>query len=490
MAGLRDWLMERAGMSPEQTKGWNRGLPKGVGWLSTLGPVAMALLLLQTVTGIFMAMYYSPHPDAAYESMQYLRQQPMGKLVHGLHYYGDSALIIVVLAHLVHTYWIGAYKKPRELTWLLGIVLLQLVLAFGFTGYILPWDMKAYYATQVRSTIVGGMPFIGPYAAELLKGGPEIGAMTLTRLYAIHALLLPAIVLPFVLAHWTVAWRKGSTAPGVPVGQDAPLAGRYLDHQLFRIAVATLGVFAAVYLVAILMPAPLEFKANPSDSTYHPRPEWYFLFLFQFVADFGTLPVLGRLSWIPVLVVPGAAITWLALAPWIDRGPERRPSRRIPMLAVLMVMLAGALLFTVRAYSLLHPNATPENSLRAVYTEGGEKPLEVAQVEAGRKAFSQCSGCHVAYSDYTAGKSGPDLTGYGLTTFLTQLEGHPDIHHKSFHERYVGYVRGAMRPANSKMPNYTPEMLSDQDLEAIGAYLSQDPTKAIIRHSDPEHPEE
>src|SRR5687768_17597774 len=203
MGGLRGWLMDRTGTSEGTVKSWNRGLPKGAGWLSTLGPIALGLLVLQAVTGIFMAMYYSPHPDAAYESMQYLRQQPGGKLVHGLHYYGDSALIIVVVAHLVHTYWIGAYKKPREMTWLLGIVLLQVVLGFGFTGYILPWDQKAYYATQVRTAIAGGIPFIGPYVSQLLKGGTDVGAMTLTRLYAIHALLLPALLLPFLVAHWT-----------------------------------------------------------------------------------------------------------------------------------------------------------------------------------------------------------------------------------------------------------------------------------------------
>lgn len=475
MAGLWNWICDRAGITPEMIRGWNRGLPKGVGWLSTLGPLAMFLLLLQSVTGIFLSMHYSPHPDGAYESMQYLRSLPMGKMVHSLHYWGDSALILVVVLHLVHTYVIGAYKKPRELNWLLGIILLQLVLGFGFTGYILPWDMKAYYATQVRSSIVGGMPFIGPYAAQLIKGGPEIGAQTLTRLYAIHALLLPALVLPFVLAHWTVSHRKGSTPPGVPVGQEVPIASRYLDHQLFKIAVATLGVFLIIYAVSVVAPAPLEFKANPSDPTYHPRPEWYFLFLFQFVSDWAKLPGIGTLSWIPVLGVPGAAMAWLALAPWIDSGPERRIAKRKVMITVLAFGIAGALFFTFRAYSLLHPNATPEHSLRAAYTDKGEKPLDVTAVAAGKKAFAQCSGCHMAYTDYTSGKSGPDLTGYGLKSFLSEVQGHPNAHKMPFHDRFVQYVRGTLRPPNTQMPQYAVGQLSDQDLEHIGAYLSQDP---------------
>lgn len=488
MAGLRAWIMDRAGITPEMVKSWNRGLPKGVGWLSTLGPVAMALLLLQSVTGIFLSMHYSPHPDGAYESMTYLRSLPMGKLVHSLHYWGDSALIIVVVVHMVHTYLIGAYKKPRELNWLLGIVLLQLVLAFGFTGYILPWDMKAYYATQVRASIVGGMPFIGPYAAQLIKGGPDIGAMTLTRLYAIHSLLLPALVLPFVLAHWTVSHRKGSTQPGARVDEPTPAVSRYLDHQLFKISVATLGMFAVVYLLSTLHPAELEFKANPADPTYHPRPEWYFLFLFQFVADWGSLPGLGKLSWIPVLAVPGSAMAWLALAPWIDRGPERRLSKRPIMGVILGIGIAGAAFFTFRAYSLLHPNATPENSLRAAYTDKGERELDPVQVEAGRKAFGQCGGCHVAYGDYTAGKSGPDLSGEGLKTILAQVEGHPNAHELSFKDRFQQYVRGTLRPPKTQMPTYPDTALTQQDLENIGAYLSQDPLKATVEHKDPSHP--
>lgn len=485
MGGLRDWFLDRAGITPEMIRGWNRGLPKGVNWWSTLGPVAMFLLLLQGITGIFMAMHYSPHPDGAYESMQHLRQLPMGKLVHSLHYWGDSALIVVVVVHLIHTYVIGAYKKPRELNWLLGIVMLQLVLSFGFTGYILPWDMKAYYATQVRASIVEGMPFIGPYAAQLIKGGTEIGAQTLTRLYAIHALLLPALVLPFVLAHWTVSHRKGSTPPGVPVGQEAPVASRYLDHQLFKIAVSTLGVLLVVYALSAAFPAPLEFKANPSDPTYHPRPEWYFLFLFQFVADWARLPGIGTWSWIPVLGVPGAAMAWLALAPWIDSGPERSASRRKVMITVLAFGVAGALFFTFRAVSLLHPNATPEHSLRAAYTEKGEKELDPAQVAAGKAAFAQCGGCHMAYSDYTTGKAGPDLTGYGLKTFLSELKGHPNVHKLSFHDRFVQYVRGGLRAPESTMPKYSPEQLSDRDLEAMGAYLSQDP-RAVRRAAAPQ----
>lgn len=485
---LRDWLVDRSTVGPEAIQAMNRGLPRGVGWLHTLGSVAMALIGLQAITGIVLGMYYSPHPDAAYETTRFIDHQlPMGLFVRSIHHYGDSALIVVVLAHLLRTFFQGAYKAPRELNWILGIILVQLVIGFGFTGALLPWDQNAYKATDTRVSYPSSVPVVGPLIQTVLLGGRDIGALTLTRFYAIHALLLPALILLLVRAHSVLAWRKGPTPPGARVGEESqvPIASRFVEHQLFRNAVAILATFLVVFVLAAVKPIELEFKANPADATYTPRAEWYFLFLFQFVKDFDHIPGLAALpSWFPALVIPGIGITFLALAPWIDRSPERRAARRPLMIGAVVVGLLGAVGLTIRAYSQLHPNATPQNSLYAQFTDRGEKGLPTALVEEGKAAFGACGGCHTAYGDFKS-SMGPDLTGYGRKTFLAHLEGHPEIGKLGFYERYKGYVRGDLRPESTKMPKYTPEMLTDAKMDAIGAYLSQDPAEAQVQHKDP-----
>jgi ubiquinol-cytochrome c reductase cytochrome b subunit len=468
------WLCDRCTVGPETYKALNKGLPKGVGWLNTLGSTAMTLIMIQVITGTFLAMYYSPHPDASYEAMRYIDHQvPMGNLVHGLHHYGASAVVLVVFVHLLRTYFHGAYKAPREMTWIMGIIIFNVILALGFTGYLLPWDQKAYWATQVGTKIPEGIPVAGPMIQQLMRGGTEIGALTITRFYALHVLLLPAILVPLLVGHLLLVWRKGPTPPGSRVGEKVPATSKFVDHQLFKDSVAMFVVFGIVFALALFKPVELEFKANPTDPSYHPRPEWYFLFLFQFLNDFAKVPILGKLpAWVPAVVLPGIAMTFLALAPWIDRGPERKVSRRPLMVGVMLLGLLGVVGFTMRAYSQMKPNATPKHSLYAQFTGAGAYALLPDQVMLGREAFAACGPCHRAYDDYQ-GTAGPDLTGYGFRTFLSEVEGHPEVLKLSFYERFEQYVRGDIRVPNSMMPNYSVEMLSRERLDAIGAYLSQ-----------------
>jgi ubiquinol-cytochrome c reductase cytochrome b subunit len=489
---VRNWVTDRAEVGPEGFQALNRGLPKGVGWLNTLGSAAMALIALQVITGVFLAMYYSPHPDAAYETIRFIDHLPAGRLVRGLHFYGESALVIVVFLHLLRTYFHAAYKPPRELVWITGIVLLVLVLGFGFTGYLLPWDQNAFNATQARTEYAAGVPVFGPILLVLLRGSSNVGALTLTRFYAIHILLLPILLLILLQAHLVVAWRKGPTPPGVRVGETAPVVTRFIEGQLLRDAVAIFVVFCAVYAMAFLRPVELEFKANPSDASYHPHPEWYFLSLFQFVTDFGKLPGIGKVSFIPVMVIPGLVMTFFLLAPWIDRSPERKASKRPLMVAAMVLVLLIATGFTLRAYALLRPNATPSNSLFATYAERGEAPLKPDQVAKGVEAFRAmgCGGCHVAYHDFSPPKPfGPDLSGYGLRTIpLVEISGHPEIAGTSYHDRFVKFVRGELRPPpeEDRMPKYAEDRLPPDQLEAIGAYLSQDPSAVLeLKHLGP-----
>jgi len=489
----RGWVFDRTATNPENLEAPKRELPKGVGWLNTLGPVALALIAIQGVTGAFLAMYYSPHPDAAHETMRYIDHVlPMGRVVHGLHHYGDSAIVLAVFLHLLRVYFQGAYKPPRELVWITGVLLFGLVIGFGFTGALLPWDQKAYASTQVRTQFPAGIPFLGPMIQQLMRGGKDIGALTLTRFYAIHMLLLPMLLIPLVQVHLALAWRKGPTPPGARVGEEAAASGgRPVEQHLLRNAVAILIAFSIVLGLAVLRPVELEFKANPADATYSPRAEWYFLFLFQFLRDFASIPVLGKLpEWAIAGGIPAVVMGFLILAPWIDRGPERRPSKRPLMTGIMVVGLVAIVGLTVRAYSLLHPNATPGNSLYGHFTQGGEKgDIPPNLVKAGKAAFATskpvpCATCHKAYADFSAG-AGPEMSGYGLKTFLTDVPGHPELATMPFYDRFVKYVRGDIRQPNSKMPMYPVEVLSDEQLDAIAAYVSQDPAKVQIRHANP-----
>ena len=167
-------------------------LPKHINWLFSLGSMAAFLLILQAVTGAFLALYYSPSPDHAYNSVKYISHEvPFGAFVRGLHHWGSSALVIVVFLHLLRVVLYGSYKAPRELTWIVGVILFMVVLGFGFTGYLLPWDQKAYWATVVGVEIAGTVPLIGDFIAKILRGGAEVGAVTLTRFYTLHTIWLP-----------------------------------------------------------------------------------------------------------------------------------------------------------------------------------------------------------------------------------------------------------------------------------------------------------
>lgn len=186
-----------------------------VAWLFTLGSATMLIFCVQFVTGTLLAMNYSPSPDHAYDSVRFIDTQVLlGSLIHGLHHWGATFMVVFTTLHLMRTYFMGAYKYPREATWLVGVCLFLLVMGFSFTGYLLPWDQKAFWATVVGSNISGQTPVLGPYVKKILLGGEDMGAATLTRFYAIHVLLLPALIVAAIGGHlFLVVWHGISEAP-------------------------------------------------------------------------------------------------------------------------------------------------------------------------------------------------------------------------------------------------------------------------------------
>ncbi len=210
-----DWVDERMQLSMGVRWLLFRKVPKVINWFYTLGSATMFAFLSQAVTGVFLAMYYRPDANGgAYESIRYITDDAfLGQTVRSMHKWGASVMIILIFLHMARVFFFGAYKYPRELTWIIGVVLLILTLAMGFTGYLLPFDQQSYWASIVGININGTGPFIGPYLSDFLRGGPEFGATTLSRFYAIHMMLIPGLIAALIGAHLYLITKLGISAP-------------------------------------------------------------------------------------------------------------------------------------------------------------------------------------------------------------------------------------------------------------------------------------
>jgi menaquinol-cytochrome c reductase cytochrome b subunit len=212
--GTIDWIDERTSLSGALRWTMFRKVPKGTNWFYTLGSASMFAFLSQAVTGVFLAMYYDPSPTRAYESARHITNEVfLGEFVRGMHKWGSTVMVILVCLHMARTFFWGAYKYPRELNWVVGAVLLILTFVMSFTGYLLPFDQRSYWATIVGVNINGTGPMVGPYLSDFLRGGAEFGATTLSRFYAIHMLLLPGAIAAMIGAHLYLVTRLGTTAP-------------------------------------------------------------------------------------------------------------------------------------------------------------------------------------------------------------------------------------------------------------------------------------
>jgi quinol---cytochrome c reductase cytochrome b subunit, bacillus type len=208
------WVDERTGATPFLTGLLLRKVPKGTNWFYTLGSATLFAFAMQALTGVFLAMYYTPSSTEAYSSITNLTNNVfMGEFVRGMHKWGASVMIILIFLHMGRTFFFGAYKYPRELNWVIGVVLVILTLVMGLTGYLLPFDQRSYWATIVAMNITGSGPIVGPYLADFLRGGAEFGATTLPRFYAIHMLLVPGAIIALIGAHLYLVVKLGTTAP-------------------------------------------------------------------------------------------------------------------------------------------------------------------------------------------------------------------------------------------------------------------------------------
>ena len=209
------WVDERVQMHDYIKKDiLDKPIPKGLNLSFCFGGITFFLFLMLAATGYFMTIYYVPSPDQAYDAVDYITYEvSIGQIIRGIHFWAANLMMVTICLHMIRVYIYGAYKNPREINWMTGVLLLSLTLAFGFTGYLLPWDQKAYWATKVGTSIMGTVPFLGEYALKITRGGELLGALTLVRFYSLHVIFLPIATGGLLLGHFFMIRKQGIATP-------------------------------------------------------------------------------------------------------------------------------------------------------------------------------------------------------------------------------------------------------------------------------------
>lgn len=458
MRSVIDWLEHRTGVETAVRTFLYEDIPASSGWKEIFGSLAIFSFLIQVFTGILLAFNYAPTPGEAYNSVKYIMQELTGgPLIRGLHHWGASLMIIIVVCHMIQVFVYGSYKKPREATWMMGVVLLLFTLTFGLTGYLLPWDNRAYWGTMVTTQIVASAPLAGPYLTRLIGGGNGIGVVTFARFYAMHVLILPPLTMLLIATHVYLVRKHGVTPS---VGDTAPRK-KFFPEQVFKDTVGIFIAFTVLFLLAVVAGAPLGKIADPTDSTYIPRPEWYFLFLFQMLKFMqGPLEIVGS------TVLPGLAVLVLFLVPFIDRGPLVKVTKRT--VAIGAVALAAIAWGGLTAAAI----ATTPKSVETADLGPGimewEKLTPDALAGLGYYRQQGCASCHLP-----GGKK-------GIGPSLVKI---PDAH-RSAAWMIPHFRHPAQMVPGSSMP---PVNLKDPQLNALSSFvlaLTPDNEKTLLAAPD------
>lgn len=396
MSRLTSFLAHRFGWEPNLRPFLYKKLPPGVGWPATLGSLCALIFVVEAITGMFLAMYYNPSPDLAYRSIQYIMEDvQFGWLLRGIHHWGAGAMVLLVACHLLHVFFSGSFKAPREMTWVVGSLLLLLTLGMGFTGYLLPWDQKAYWATVVSSNIPRDIPILGQAAARILIGGDHVSGLTLSRFYATHMLILPTLILMSAAVHIYLVRLHGMD-PGHEADTASDRVYRFYPEHLARASVAFALVLAVLIGLSVFVHVPLEKVAGTVDPTYLPRPEWYYMWIFQLLTYFsGHWEVVGSLA------IPALGVAVLFAVPWLGRSSARRIADR-PLAAAFGISgIVAVVYLTITAFAGVQPYGQiltiPDRSL----TPGELLGLKVY-------VDRECAYCH-NIGNRGGRREGPDL---------------------------------------------------------------------------------
>lgn len=437
-SGFRAWLDRRTGLDSLLRHALDEPIPGGAKIAYVFGSGLLFLFLSQIVTGVFLAMYYVPSADHAHTTLEYITKEvTSGSFVRSIHAYGSSAIIVVLLLHIAQTFLYGSYKGHRELVWVAGCVLLALMLGMAFTGYLLPWDQKAYFATTVGTNIFSEIPFVGNALKRLLRGGTEMGTLTLSRFFVLHVFIIPACIFAFVTLH-VYAFRKAGAAGPVnadPVAPKLPTETFYPKQLVMDMGFAML-IIVTLGFLAHFWPTDLGPKADPADTQFLPRPEWYYVPVFQYLKYWH-----GLTSLIGILLIPGIVAVLLVGLPFFDRSLERRPWKRPISVGLFTIVLLGlgALGFVSHREDLRNPGVAAQLRAQREATKefmhakfepelSGSSLVEenaaLANPDAakGKEIFEgqSCNACHGDNGEGTA--AAPKLTGVGGKYSSTQIE--------------------------------------------------------------------
>ena len=324
-SGLWGWLNRRTGVDDLLRSALDEPIPGGARFAYIFGSGLLFIFLSQVITGIFLALYYVPSADHAHTTVAYITKAvTAGSFLRSLHGYGASAMVVVLFLHLSQTYIYGSYKGRRELLWLSGCVLFGLVLAMAFTGCLLPWDQRAYFATAVGTNAVSEVPWIGESLKRLMRGGTEMGTLTISRFFVAHVFLIPALIFWVVASHIFLFRQAGAAGP---IDEDPcdpkQKAELFYPRQVLMDLSLTALLIIGLGLLCFFVPMQLGPPANPADAQYVPRPEWYYLPIFQWLKYWhGSAAILG------VFVIPILLVLAILALPFMDRSVERRPWKR------------------------------------------------------------------------------------------------------------------------------------------------------------------
>lgn len=435
---IGDWFDERTGYRKALASALDEDVLGGARFAYVFGSVLTFLLLLQMTTGVFLAMYYSPSASDAWASVAFIQDQvSAGWFIRGLHSHGASAMVIVAGLHLMQTALFGAYKKPRELNWIVGVLMLGLILAFALTGYLLPWDQTGYWATQVATGIAGTAPVVGVQVQEAMQSGNGYGNLTITRFFALHVFVLPAALIGLTVLHLALFRKHHQTPPWWLDAKQLKARNQpFWPDQMFKDVVAMAVVFAIIIVLNFQTHgAALGAPADPSTA-FDARPEWYFRPLFQGLKYFH-----GFVEVIVALGAPALIGGVLLALPFVDKGPDRSPRKRLPYLAVLALGIAAATALTVvsfredasnpefaKAHAVAEASAKKARALAKQYgvpAQGGAAVFTLEPGYLGKQIFDRdCAGCHVGND-----RKGPEIIeGYNSRAWIADLLRNPSGH--------------------------------------------------------------
>jgi ubiquinol-cytochrome c reductase cytochrome b subunit len=399
-AAALKWIEERTGFVSMTQSFLTEDIPGGASYWYVFGSVTLFAMIVQIVTGVWLTFFYAPSAATSWESTRAIYLNPWAHFLISVHYWGASAMIALVVLHLLQTLVWGAYKAPRELQWVVGVLLLFVTLVLGLTGYLLPWDMNAYFASKVSLNIVG-LPPGGSTIRDIAQGGSTLGTATINRFFGLHVWLMPVALILLVVAHLVIFRRQGPAGP-VPEGRRRLPPGRFWPDQLFMDGAVAFILFVIIIVLASFAPPYLDAKADPTVSNFTPYPAWYFLSLFGLLAlvppevHFGPLTVHTELF--ATIIVPTIFAIAVLLLPWLDRSGSRSFSSRAGVLwatTIALIAIVGLSAFG-QAEIIRRQAAGPPSPPESVVLGAGPANAVTANA-GGAKLYSvNCSSCHGA----------------------------------------------------------------------------------------------